>query len=412
MINKKLFHKSFCFMILGQIISIFGNSILRFALPLYVLDKTGSATAFGSILALSMIPTILLSPVGGILADRVNRRNIMVALDFITSALLILFFMGFRMENINGILTIVITMMLLAVIQSFYQPSVQASIPLLVTRDNLVKANAVVSQVNALANLIGPIVGGIAFSIWGLMPIITISAVCFFLSAILEIFIEMPFEQSTEKIKIGRMIRSDIQTSLRFIVKTKPVLLKTTVVITMFNLVFYSMMFVGLPYIIKVFFGLSSTLYGVAQGILSVGTLAGGIFATVMSSKLKIQKSYVLFLLTIFTTLPIGIVLMLQIPAVYAYVIIIVSGFIFMGLCSVFTILMLSFIQMETPNELIGKVLAYIISLCMVSQPFGQAIYGILFESFGKASYWVVFLSIAVNIFIMAYAKKVFSNVS
>lgn len=72
---KKLFHRNFSLMIIGQIISLFGNAILRFALSMYVLDLTGSAAAFGTILAVSMIPTVLLSPVGGIIADRINRRN-------------------------------------------------------------------------------------------------------------------------------------------------------------------------------------------------------------------------------------------------------------------------------------------------------------------------------------------------
>ena len=66
---KKLFHRNFSLMIIGQIISLFGNAILRFALSMYVLDLTGSAAAFGTILAVSMIPTVLLSPVGGIIAD-------------------------------------------------------------------------------------------------------------------------------------------------------------------------------------------------------------------------------------------------------------------------------------------------------------------------------------------------------
>ena len=60
--NKKLFHKDFTMMVIGQIISIFGNSILRFAISLYVLDLTGSASIFAGILAISMLPTILLSP--------------------------------------------------------------------------------------------------------------------------------------------------------------------------------------------------------------------------------------------------------------------------------------------------------------------------------------------------------------
>ena len=89
--TQKLFHKDFTIMVLGQIISLFGNSILRFTLSLYILDTTGSAAVFGSILAVSMIPTVLLSTFGGVLADRVNRRNIMVVLDYCTSFIIFLF---------------------------------------------------------------------------------------------------------------------------------------------------------------------------------------------------------------------------------------------------------------------------------------------------------------------------------
>ena len=74
-----------------RIISLFGNSILRFALPLYLLDQTGSSALFGSVLAISMIPMILFSPIAGMVADRVNRRNIMVILDFSTAALVAVF---------------------------------------------------------------------------------------------------------------------------------------------------------------------------------------------------------------------------------------------------------------------------------------------------------------------------------
>ena len=79
--KQKLFTRNFTFLILGQISSLIGNYTLRFALSMYVLEKTGSASVFAGLLALAMLPTILLSPFGGILADRANRRNIMVALD-------------------------------------------------------------------------------------------------------------------------------------------------------------------------------------------------------------------------------------------------------------------------------------------------------------------------------------------
>ena len=75
--SDRLFSRDFTLMVAGQIISLFGNAILRFALSLHVLDTTGSAAAFGGILAVSMVPTILCSPLGGVLADRVPRQRIM-----------------------------------------------------------------------------------------------------------------------------------------------------------------------------------------------------------------------------------------------------------------------------------------------------------------------------------------------
>ena len=73
-----LFQKDFTLVVIGQIISLFGNAILRFALPLYLLRETGSPSLFGAVTACSFIPMIIFSLFGGVLADRVNKRNIMV----------------------------------------------------------------------------------------------------------------------------------------------------------------------------------------------------------------------------------------------------------------------------------------------------------------------------------------------
>lgn len=79
--TQKLFTKNFVLLILGQLTSLFGNFILKLALSMYVLELTGSAAIFAGILSIATIPTIILSPLGGIFAD---RRNIMVALDGLT----------------------------------------------------------------------------------------------------------------------------------------------------------------------------------------------------------------------------------------------------------------------------------------------------------------------------------------
>lgn len=89
--SQKLFSKDFTLVVIGQIISLFGNAVIRFALPLYLLNLTGSSALYGTVMACAFIPTILLSPVGGMIADRVNKRNVMVILDFLTAAVILLF---------------------------------------------------------------------------------------------------------------------------------------------------------------------------------------------------------------------------------------------------------------------------------------------------------------------------------
>ena len=177
--SDRLFSRDFTLMILGQIISLFGNAILRFALSLYVLDTTGSAAAFGCILAVSMVPTILCSPLGGVLADRVPRQRIMWGLDFFTAALVLGY--GLFFASRGTVLAVGVLMVLLAAIQALYQPSVQASIPALASEDHLPAANGVVAQVQALANLLGPILGGMLYGWVGLLPMVAVGGAWRFL---------------------------------------------------------------------------------------------------------------------------------------------------------------------------------------------------------------------------------------
>lgn len=108
--TAKLFGRDFTLMVIGQVISLFGNAVLRFALSVFVLDMTGSAAAFATISALSMIPTVLMSPLGGALADRVSRKGIMAVLDFITAGLII----GFAVFSGEGVSVFSIGVMLIS----------------------------------------------------------------------------------------------------------------------------------------------------------------------------------------------------------------------------------------------------------------------------------------------------------
>ena len=72
--KQKPFSRDFILVIIGQIISLSGNAIIRFALPLYLLNQTGSSALYGAVTACAFLPAILLSPVGGIVADRISKK--------------------------------------------------------------------------------------------------------------------------------------------------------------------------------------------------------------------------------------------------------------------------------------------------------------------------------------------------
>ena len=256
----KAFNRNFILMIIGQIISLFGNAILRFSLSLYVLQVTGSASIFATILAVSILPTILLSPFGGILADRVSRRSIMLSLDFLTSFLIF----GFSMVSTRGfsIVLVAILMISLSIIQAFYQPSVQASIPLLVSENQLMQANGIVVQINALATLLGPILGGFLFSFLPFSLLLNISGTAFFLSAILECIMRIPFQRVATDGSMLSIIRSDCRQSLHFLRHDNPTLLHLLLLLAGLNLVLSSFITVGLPVISNITLQLPPTFYG------------------------------------------------------------------------------------------------------------------------------------------------------
>lgn len=122
--TQKLFTKNFALLILGQLTSLFGNFILKLALSMYVLEVTGSAAIFAGILSIATIPTIVLSPLGGILADRADRRNIMVALDGLTGISVLC--ATLLLSESNALTVISVLLVILSVLGAFETPTVQA----------------------------------------------------------------------------------------------------------------------------------------------------------------------------------------------------------------------------------------------------------------------------------------------
>lgn len=406
--QKKGYSKDFYLVVIGQIISLFGNAVMRFALPIHLLNVTGSAAVLGVVSGCAFIPLAVMSPIGGIIADRVNKRNVMVFLDFFTSGLTVLFLLLYGKVSITGM--VLVTLFLLYGISGAYQPSVQASIPILVEPEHIMPANAAINMVSSLSGLLGPALGGTAYSLWGIYPVLSIAAGCFFLSAVMEIFIKIPFERKQSTESILRQTKDDLCESIAYIGQKKPELAKLTLCCAGVNLVMSALMIIGLPVIVMNILDFSkseaSRLYGYMEAILAIGGLVGGIGAGVFGRKLKVNGSWKLLLASGMLLIPMGVVLMIECPAYLAYGVLAAAGLVIMSLSAIYTIQIMSYIQMTVPHHMVGKVIAWIIAVSTCAQPVGQVLYGVLFDEMAKNVYIIFGAATICSVLIALGSRK------
>lgn len=404
---KKLFKRDFTMVVFGQIISLLGNAILRFALPLYLLRETNSSSLYGAVTACSFIPMVVLSLFGGVIADRKNKRNIMVVLDFSTAAVILIF--SIALGKISLVPLMIAVLMILYGISGIYQPAVQASIPLITEKEMLMQGNAVINMVSTLASLLGPIIGGVLFGAFGIMPILFISTGCFVFSAIMEIFIHIPFEKNSDGKSIFKSVSSDLSESVKFIKNEKPIFLSVLSILALFNLILSAAMIVGIPIIVVQILEMSDTALGITEGAMGLGGLAGGIIAGAAAEKIRLKNGYVILIICSLAAFFMGISVFEAVPQNVGYIIITAVSFGVMCASTMFSVSMMTAVQQQTPPHLLGKIMAVIIAVSSCSQPVGQAVYGVLFDVFSDKPYLVMICAAVLAMAVSLYSKKVFA---
>lgn len=388
--KSALFTRDFTLVVIGQIVSLFGNAILHFALPLYLLRETGSITLFGAVNACSFVPMILMGPIGGTAADRVHKGRIMAGLDFLTAGLTVAFCLLWGRAPLVPL--VIVTLMLLYAIAGAYQPAVQASLPLLLAPDRLTQGNAVINMVSTLANLLGPALGGVIFGLWGLGPILTMGGACFFLSAVMEIFIRVPHERRPRTAGVLTTVGRDLGESWRYISRERPVFLSVTLVLSAFNLILSAVMIVGVPAIVAQVLGMSDAALGLTQAIMALGGLFGGLLAGLLGTQLKPRHGSLCLLACAGTAGFMGLVVLPGAPAAVSYWGITLLSMLAMASAMLFTVVLLTLVQSQVPSQLLGKVIACIQAVANCASPLGQAAYGLLFDALPP---WAVLLGAA-----------------
>lgn len=387
--KEKLFTRNFMLLVLGQVSSLFGNYILRLALSMYVLELTGSAAVFAGLLSAATIPTILLSPFGGILADRADRRNIMVALDAMTGTAVLC--AALFLSEQRALVVIGALLVLLSVLGAFETPTVQACIPSMLTGDNIIRGNAVVNQTASISYLTAPLLGGIFYAAFGIKPVMYASVLCFFVTALLECFIRLDYRPAGFGGNALAVAKADFLDSVRFIGKERRDILRILLLAALSRFFVMGVTLVGLPFLVRTVLGLDARYYGAAESVLAVAVIAGSMAAGALAGKIeKGGLSPMLAAVGLCIVLA-GLAFLLPAGTGVRYAVL-VAAFCGMQIAiSMFSIYAVSMIQQGTPEHMIGKVMAYTSAITMCAQPAGQMVYGFLFDGC-KEAVWLVLI--------------------
>lgn len=403
--KEKLFTRNFTPLILGQVSSLTGNYTLKFALSMYVLEQTGSASIFAGMLSAALLPTVLLSPFGGILADRANRKHIMVALDALSG--LSVLAAGLLLPLGRELWVIGALLVLLSVLAAFESPTVQACVPQMVSPQNLVQGNAVVSQVSAVTSLVTPFLGSLFYTAFGIGPVFAAAVVCFWLTALLECMIRLEYQKPPRTAGIGAIVREDLAVSAHFLRREQPDILKLLLLAALAGMFVSGTAVVGFPYLVRTVLGLSATYYGAAESAMGAAAILGSLCAGLLGKKLRVRDLSAIFLSFGLSLFPIGLSFLLPVGRMARYGVLL---FFFcvcqLGVC-IFSTYAITLIQQRTPKQLMGKVMSCVFTLSMCAQPVGQMVYGALFDCFSDSVYWVL-IPTGVLICLIAVASRGF----
>ena len=403
--KEKLFTRNFTLLILGQVSSLTGNYTLKFALSMYVLEQTGSASIFAGMLSAALLPTVLLSPFGGILADRANRKHIMVALDALSG--LSVLAAGLLLPLGRELWVIGALLVLLSVLAAFESPTVQACVPQMVSPQNLVQGNAVVSQVSAVTSLATPFWGSLFYTAFGIGPVFAAAVACFWLTALLECMIRLEYQKPPRTAGIGAIVREDLAVSAHFLRWEQPDILKLLLLAALAGMFVSGTAVVGFPYLVRTVLGLSATYYGAAESAMGAAAILGSLCAGLLGKKLRVRDMAAIFLSFGLSLFPIGFSFLLPVGRMARYGVLL---FFFcvcqLGVC-IFSTYAITLIQQRTPKQLMGKVMSCVFTLSMCAQPVGQVVYGALFDCFSDSVYWVL-IPTGVLICLIAVASQGF----
>lgn len=363
-------------LVFTRLVSDLGTWIFRFALSLYILDVTGSAAKFSFIFGLTILPGVIVPLFAGIIADKYNRKNLLISSELISGIVVFVLAASFIPGDANMLLfstyAIVINLF-----QAFAKMTILASIPNVVDEKYIVTANSYVQGISGVVNLLGPILGALLYAEYGLLTIFYIDGISFLVAGLVTFSLSI---RPTANSGVKESILKSLKGSIGYL-KTFPGLPSGVLVMFIINLVLVPIIFTGTTYISYKLFNLTKQEVSFIYSSFFIGIVIGAIAISVF----KLGEILSTKFFGIIKLLAIALSLMLIIPLInpispLLIIAVMSSSMLFLGLFLIaMQIPLFSSLQIKIPDDKRGSVFGILASSSEAALPIGVWIYGLLF---------------------------------
>jgi MFS family permease len=304
---------------LGQLVSMTGSGMTRFALTIWVYQETGEATALAIVAIFSFAPAIFFSPIAGAIVDRVSRKKVMIASDLAaglsTVALLILYSTG-HLE----IWHLWVAGFFASSFESFQFPAYSAAITTMVEKKHYTRANAMLGMVHSASIIVAPAAAGALLPFLGIngIMIIDIATFVFAIGMLLLVVIPDPAETAAGRASRGTLLQESVF-GFRYIFSNRSLLGLLLIFFTT-NLTFGLTMILLAPMLLERAAG-NTVIWGTTMMMFGIGGVAGGLVVAAWGGfKRRIHGVLLgLIFLSIFGQIVLGVGRSIQVWAIGAF---------------------------------------------------------------------------------------------
>lgn len=200
---KNFLNKNVLLLTQGQFISFLGDAIFDFSMGVWIYAITDSTFLMGLTMASLSIPYLLLSPVAGYVADKYNKKTLIVLADLIRGLLCFFMMMYIWIFGFN-IIVVLFCSIAIGCISPFFSITINSLPPLIVENNDIIKVNSLFSISTSLSNIIGRSIAAFLYYYKGIEFILLINAISFVITGVLEMFIKLEDNIKDKKInKVG-----------------------------------------------------------------------------------------------------------------------------------------------------------------------------------------------------------------